>query len=435
MAVYYLLQGFDCGIYRTVSAGGGFELLTRNVQPDAGYRTDTYAARHLQVFQFDTMILRAVRTCQYQNIIVVNIFLLIGKFQEIFVNLIQFLLIQRHAQHLQAVLQGSASATGGQYDRVVIDAHIVRVDNLISLHILQYAVLMNARRVRKGITAYDCLVRLHRHIHQAGYHTAGRVNLLRIDIGFNINILMTSDNHSHLFERSISGTFADTVDSNFHLAGAVQHTCHCIGSSHPQVVVAMRGDDSVMNAVHMLHQIFYLRTILTGKAVTGGIGNIHHRSARFDNGFHHTRQVFVIRASGIFGIEFDILYIAAGILHCRYGTFDNLLAVGIEFISDVRVGSTDTGMNTFMLGKLQSFRRHVNIFLYGTCQGANRRPRHSFGNLNHRVKVTRTRNGESRLNHIHAQRFQLPCHLNFFHCIQLASRNLLAIAERCVENK
>ena len=159
------------------------------------------------------------------------------------------------------------------------------------------------------------------------------------------------------------------------------------------------------------------------------------RSARFDNGFHHTRQVFVIRASGIFGIEFDILYIAAGILHCRYGTFDNLLAVGIEFISDVRVGSTDTGMNTFMLGKLQSFRRHVNIFLYGTCQGANRRPRHSFGNLNHRVKVTRTRNGESRLNHIHAQRFQLPCHLNFFHCIQLASRNLLAIAERCVENK
>lgn len=140
MAVYYLLQGFDCGIYRTVSTGGGLKLLTRNVQPDAGYRTDTYAARHLQVFQFDTMILRAVRTCQYQNIIVVNIFLLIGKFQEIFVNLIQFLLIQRHAQHLQAVLQGSASATGGQYDRVVIDAHIVRVDNLISLHILQYAV-------------------------------------------------------------------------------------------------------------------------------------------------------------------------------------------------------------------------------------------------------------------------------------------------------
>ena len=44
VAVNYLLQGFDCGIYRTVSAGGGFELLTRNVQPDAGYRTDTYAA-------------------------------------------------------------------------------------------------------------------------------------------------------------------------------------------------------------------------------------------------------------------------------------------------------------------------------------------------------------------------------------------------------
>ena len=31
--------------------------------------------------------------------------------------------------------------------------------------------------------------------------------------------------------------------------------------------------------------------------------------------------------------------------------------------------------------------------------------------------------------------FQLSGYLNLFHCIQLASRNLLAIAERCVENK
>ena len=71
--------------------------------------------RHLQVFQFDTMILRAVRTCQYQNIIVVNIFLLIGKFQEIFVNLIQFLLIQR----TRPIPAGGSSRQRVRYGRSV----------------------------------------------------------------------------------------------------------------------------------------------------------------------------------------------------------------------------------------------------------------------------------------------------------------------------
>ena len=145
MAVYYLLQSLDRGIYRTVSAGSRLELLTRNIQSQAGNGTDTYTACHLQVFQLDTMILSTIRTCQYQNIIIVNVLLLIGKFQEFLVNLIQLLLIQRHAQHLQTVLQSGTSAAGGQYDGVIVDTHIMRIDNLISLHILQYAVLMNTR--------------------------------------------------------------------------------------------------------------------------------------------------------------------------------------------------------------------------------------------------------------------------------------------------
>ena len=242
----------------------------------------------------------------------------------------------------------------------------------------------------KGIAAYDRLVRLHRHIHQARYHTAGRINFLRIDVGFNVDILMAFNNHRHFFERSISGTFTDTIDSNFHLTGSIQHTCHCVGGSHTQIIVAMGGNDSIMNAVHMFHQILYLRPILGRQTVSCGIGNINHRSARLDNSFHHTCQIFVIRTSGIFGIELNILYITAGILHGRYRTLNNLLAIGIKFIFDVRVGSSDTRMNTLMLGKLQGFRCNIDIFLYGTCQGANRRPRHCFGNFDHRIKITRT---------------------------------------------
>ena len=163
---------------------------------------------------------------------------------------------------------------------------------------------------------------------------------------------MAFDNHRHLFERSISGTFTDTIDCNFHLTGSIQHACHCVGGSHTQIIVAMGGNDSIMNTVHMFHQILYLRPILGRKAVPGGIGNINYRSARLDNSFHHTGQIFVIRTSGIFGIEFNILYITTGILYSCYRTLNNLLTIGVEFIFDMRIGSTDTRMNTLMFGKL-----------------------------------------------------------------------------------
>ena len=197
----------------------------------------------------------------------------------------------------------------------------------------------------------------------------------------------------------------------------------------------MSGDDRIVNTVHMLHQIVYLRAILRRQAISGRIWDIHYRSPRLDDRFHHTRQIFIIRTSRIFGVKLHILHKAAGIFHSSHRTFYNLLASGIELILDVRVGSTDTRMDTFVLGKSQGFRRHINILLYGACQRTNRGPCHSFWYFNHRIEVARTRNGKSRFNYIHAQRFQLFGHLNLFHCIQLASRNLLTIAERCVENK
>ena len=44
---------------------------------------------------------------------------------------------------MQAVLQGSTSAAGSKHDAVVINAHILRIYNLIRVDILQNTVLMN----------------------------------------------------------------------------------------------------------------------------------------------------------------------------------------------------------------------------------------------------------------------------------------------------
>ena len=187
----------------------------------------------------------------------------------------------------------------------------------------------------KGIAAHDGLVGLYRHVHQTRYHAAGRINLLRIDIGLDVDILMALDNHSHLFKRSIAGAFADTVDGHFHLTGTVQHAGHGVGGCHAQIVVTMRRYDGVVDAVYVLHQILYLGPIFRGQTVAGRIGNIHNGCSCFDDSFYHTGQVFILCTSRILSIKLHVIHKAAGVLYRCHRTFDDFLTIRVELIADM----------------------------------------------------------------------------------------------------
>ena len=76
----------------------------------------------------------------------------------------------------------------------------------------------------EGITSYDGLVGLHGHIHQSAYHTRSRYNLGSIDIGINVDTLVTLQDHSYFLQGSVAGTLADTVDCHLHLSCTIQHT-------------------------------------------------------------------------------------------------------------------------------------------------------------------------------------------------------------------
>ena len=248
---------------------------------------------------------------------------------------------------------------------------------------------MDTRRVGKSIASHDSLVGLHRHVHQTGYHTACWIDFLRIDVRLDVDVLVTLDDHRNFFQRRVARTLADTVNGHFHLTGAVQYTCHRISRRHTQIVMAVGGDNGVVNTVHMLHQVFYLGAILRRQAVTCRVGDVHHRRSRLDDGLDDTGQVFILRTSGVFGIELHIVHKAAGILHGSHGALDDFLTIGVEFIADVRIRSTDTRVDTFVFGIFQGFSRYVDIFLYGTCQGTDGRPCHCFGYFNHRIEVAR----------------------------------------------
>ena len=185
----------------------------------------------------------------------------------------------------------------------------------------------------------------------------------------------------------------------------------------------------------MLLQILDLLEVLLGQTVTCGVGNVDNGSTCSDDSLNDTSQILVLGTACILAVELDVLDVLLGIFRGSNGTLDDFLAGGVELVLDVRVGGTDTCVDTLVLGILQRIVGNVDILLHGTRQRTDGRPCNGLGNLNYRIEITRRTDGESCLNHVDTQLLQRLGHLNLLNGVQLASRHLLAIAKRRVENK
>ena len=155
----------------------------------------------------------------------------------------------------------------------------------------------------------------------------------------------------------------------------------------------------------MIDQILDFCAILGRQTIARGVRNVDHRCASLDDGLHHSGQIFVLGAAGVFGIEFHIVHKPARILDRLHRTLDYLLAIGIELILYVRVGRADAGVYPLVFGILESIHGYVNILFHGTGQRADCRPGHGLRDLYHRIEITRTRNGKTGFDYVNAQGF------------------------------
>ena len=90
------------------------------------------------------MGLSRIGTSKHQHVGIGNFLLLVGQLQELLIYLVELRLVNVNAIGLQTVFQGSASRTGCEDDAVVVDTHILGVDNLVGMNILQHTILMDA---------------------------------------------------------------------------------------------------------------------------------------------------------------------------------------------------------------------------------------------------------------------------------------------------
>ena len=196
-------------------------------------------------------------------------------------------------------------------------------------------------------------------------------------------MLVTLQNHSNLFERSITCTLTDTIDGNLNLTCTIQYTLQSIGSCHTEVVMAVSRKACLINAINMFHEILDFVTIFIRQTITCCIRNVHYSCTRLDNSLNDTSQILIIGTACILSIELNVLNILFGIFDCSYSAFDDFLTGRIELILDMTIAGTDTGMDSLMLSILQSLSSTINILFYGTGKCTNSWPGYSLRDFYH----------------------------------------------------
>ena len=260
--------------------------------------------------------------------------------------------------------------------------------------------------MREGVAPDDGLVRLNRHIHKVRDHPAHRSDPGRVDVGQKRNVAVALYDHSDFLQCRVAGALAHSVDGDLALARTGKKSGHCVGRGHTEVVVAMSGDDSLLNPIHIVNKILDLGRILGRKAVTCRVRNIHDSGPGLDGRLDHSGKVLIVRTPGVLSVEFHILDIFLGIFHSSDSPLKNLLPGGIELVLYVGVGSSDPCVYPLVLGVFEGFRGHIDVFLHRACQSADRRPGDGLGNLHDRIEISGTGNRETSLYHIHAQLFK-----------------------------
>ena len=101
----------------------------------------------------------------------------------------------------------------------------------------------------------------------------------------------------------------------------------------------------------------------------------------------------------------------------------------------MNVGGRQEYVNARTRCILQCLPGALNVGTAGASQASNDRTTHHRRDRPHRLEVTVRGDGETGLNHVHSQTVELVSQAQLFLLVHAATRRLLAIAKRGVENR
>ena len=171
--------------------------------------------------------------------------------------------------------------------------------------------LVDTRFMCKGIGTNDRLSRRNRYTGNRLNQAARAIDLRGINIAVYIIIVMPyTQCHNTFFHRSVTSTFADTIDGHLNLRRARRNRGQRIRSSHAQVIVAVSAQSNVLNSRNPLAHSPAQLGVLARHCITNGIGEVNSLCTSLDSSFTDATEKIPIAASGVLCGKLKAAFIA-----------------------------------------------------------------------------------------------------------------------------
>lgn len=206
------------------------------------------------------------------------------------------------AQFFAFVGESSSARVLTEDDAVTRSTHRFRLHNLITDGIVQDAVLVHTRFMRKGIPSHDGFVGLRLKAEDLREQATGGIDLFMADARLK-RIAVTADveRHDDLLQGSISRPLTDAVDGTFDLPRSGLNADERIGNRQAQVVVAMDRDGDVLHTLHALPNDSDQLRIFCRRGVANRVADVEGGCSCFHDGLQDFAQVGGVRARSVLG--------------------------------------------------------------------------------------------------------------------------------------
>ena len=342
------------------------------------------------------------------------------------------LVAQVHQRRLQRVAAGVLA----EHDRVrVVEADGLRGHDLVGRALLEHAVLVDAGLVLERVAPHDGLVRLDDVAGQTAHQPAGACDLARVDAGDETDIaLARAQQHHDFLERRVAGALADPVDRTLDLARAGLDPGEGVRDGQPQIVVAVDRQHDVAQARDELVQAGQERRVLQRHRVADRVRDVDRGRTLLERGGDHLGGELDVGAGGVHRAELDVLDQRARVRDRRARLPEHVLARGLQLVGDVDVAGRDERVHARAVGVADGLGGTFDVGGVGAGQAGDDRAVHLAGDRAYRLEVTRGRDRESSLDHVHAEARQLLGDLQLLVRVQRDARRLLAVSQRRVED-
>jgi len=261
------------------------------------------------------------------------------------------------------VLESVAPGSSGEDDFRFFSSDEERIDDFVGGSFFENTVLVDAAAVGVCICADDCFVALDKHAGLRADEFGDGEEFFGFNCGFEAEFIFADvEGHDDFFEGGIAGTFTDSVDGDFDLAGAAHDAFERVGGGHSEIVVAVATEDGFVGVGHVADDVGEEFAVFIGSGVSGGVGDIDDGCAGGDHAFDDAVDVFTAGSTGVFHKVFDIIDILAGELDGGNTFFEGLILGHFELELQMVVADSESGVDSGAFGGLESFGGTLDVF-------------------------------------------------------------------------